>query len=496
MRERTITNPVFFIFAAALAFCLLLFFPAAEVRADEADVVEGTVFVEDVRVTGMTLSEVEQVIQDKFEEFASQQIIINVRDNPVAVTARDFGLNYTNTDLASYILKLQGRGNIWQRYKMERYVADNGGLVFVLDLQVNEENVRNIVTSQCSTLDIARVDMRIERDENGAFYPTEMVNGVYTDVDTTTANICHYLNEEWHGGQGMINAALIEDPASGDPEAVNRMDSILGSGVTQFVIDEKNQYRNTNIAVATAKLNGCVVYPGEEFSTITPMMPFTEEEGYVQAPAYEQGTVVDDIGGGICQVSTTLYRAVLEAELEVVERNQHSMIVGYVEPSMDATISEGEKDFRFINNTDSPIFIEGYIIDNQLYFNIYGHETRPEGRTIGFESEVLSTEPFKTEYKQDPTLPFGNFRYIDGHSAVDAVAYKLVYMNGELQSREPITSSNYLLGNAVCTIGTMGASDEAIAALNAAIPVAIETGSQDPVNIAIAEYGGDLKIVP
>ena len=496
MKERIIENKKLIIIAAAVLFCLALLPSGREVRADEMisspDVVEGVVFVEDVCVTGMTLEEVEQVIADKFFGFSESQIVINVRGNPVAVPASAFGLYYANTDLASYILKLQGRGNIWQRYKMERYVQDNGGLVFVLDLAVSEENVRNVILNQCSTLDIPRVDMRIERDEEGAFYATEKVNGIYTDVDTTTANLCHYMNEEWHGGAGLINAVLIEDPAAGDPDAVALMDSILGSGVTKFQVDEKNQYRNTNIAVATSKLNGSIVYPGEEFSTITPMMPFTEAEGYVRAPAYEQGEVVDDIGGGICQVSTTLYRAVLEAELEVVERNQHSMIVGYVDPSMDATISEGEKDFRFINNTDAPIFIEGYIVGDQLYFNIYGHETRPPERTIAFESEVTHFVPFENKFELDPDLDFGSIHYTDGHSEVDATAYKLVYVNGELESREPLTTSNYQRGDSVCYVGTKGASDEVVAALSQAVASA----DQETINNAILSAGGELKIVP
>lgn len=110
----------------------------------------------------------------------------------------------------------------------------------------------------------------------------------------------------------------------------------------------------------TSKLNGKVLYPGEEISVCDNMVPFTEENGYEPAASYANGAVVESFGGGICQVSTTLYQAVLQAELEVTERHNHSMIVKYVEPSMDAAIAEGAKDFRFVNNTEAPIYIEGY----------------------------------------------------------------------------------------------------------------------------------------
>ena len=90
-----------------------------------------------------------------------------------------------------------------------------------------------------------------------------------------------------------------------------------------------------------SKLNGHIIYPGETFSVTAAVIPFTAENGYMLAPSYESGSVVDSYGGGICQVSTTLYNAVLDAELEVVERHNHSMTVSYVEASKDAAIAEG-----------------------------------------------------------------------------------------------------------------------------------------------------------
>ena len=98
-------------------------------------------------------------------------------------------------------------------------------------------------------------------------------------------------------------------------------------------------------------IDGFVLYPGEEFSAYGAVSPFTKENGYFMAGSYVDGKVVDSLGGGICQVSTTLYNAVLLSELEVTERHNHSMIVSYVEPSADAAISESSgKDFKFVNN--------------------------------------------------------------------------------------------------------------------------------------------------
>ena len=135
--------------------------------------------------------------------------------------------------------------------------------------------------------------------------------------------------------------------------------------------------------------------------------PFTAENGYAMAGSYLNGEVVDSMGGGICQVSTTLYNAVLRAELEVVERSPHSMTVHYVELSEDAAIAGTYKDIKITNNYSTPIYIEGTTAGKTLTFTIYGKETRPSNRTLAFESETLSTTPSPTQEIQDPSLPAG-----------------------------------------------------------------------------------------
>lgn len=132
------------------------------------------------------------------------------------------------------------------------------------------------------------------------------------------------------------------------------------------------------------------MYPGDTFSTYNTVKPFSTENGYEMAGSYLNGKVVDSIGGGICQVSTTLYNAVLRAELEVTERHNHSMIVTYVDPSADAAIAESSgKDFVFVNNTDYPIYIDGHTADKKITFTIYGVETRAKNRAVDYESEVV-----------------------------------------------------------------------------------------------------------
>ena len=138
-------------------------------------------------------------------------------------------------------------------------------------------------------------------------------------------------------------------------------------------------------------ISGSLIFPGESFSVTAAVAPFTAENGYEPAPSYEENRVVDSYGGGICQVSTTLYNAVLKAELEVTARSNHTMVVNYVDLSKDAAIAEGVMDLAFVNTTDAPIYIVGYAYGGTLSFTIYGHETRPANRSIEFVSETTST---------------------------------------------------------------------------------------------------------
>ena len=139
----------------------------------------------------------------------------------------------------------------------------------------------------------------------------------------------------------MELAAEVTKP-QGSEEELSKVKDVLGTFSTNYASSASG--RKANIANGSKKINGSVIYPGEEFSVYQTVSPFNADNGYKLAGAYENGTTVDAYGGGICQVSTTLYNAVIRAELEVTERSGHSMIVGYVDPSADAAIAGEYKD--------------------------------------------------------------------------------------------------------------------------------------------------------
>ncbi len=200
------------------------------------------------------------------------------------------------------------------------------------------------------------------------------------------------------------------------------------------------------------------------------------------AGSYLNGEVVDSMGGGICQVSTTLYNAVLRAELEVTERSPHSMTVSYVPESGDAAIAGDYKDLKFKNNLEYPIYIEGYTTsDKKITFNIYGKETRDQNREISFESVRVSEIPPATNLSEDPGQPLGYKAVSNGKIGIVAELYKVVKVNGTETERIKINKSSYKGKNRTVVYGTAG---DPVLSENLRAAIALQDEALADANIA------------
>lgn len=219
--------------------------------------------------------------------------------------------------------------------------------------------------------------------------------------------------------------------------------------------DAGNVGRTTNLRIATEKLNGYVLQPGETFSYNKALGKRTVENGYKEAAIYANGGVVNGIGGGICQISTTLYNAVLEANLEIVERHNHSFVTSYSDPGIDATVVYGALDFKFKNTRKYPIKIESYIKGGVATVNIYGLKEEPE-YTVKITSTVVANIPCPVERIEDPTLPEGTEVVVaKGTNGCKSVTYKYVYTkSGQLVSKTQLSADTYGTIKRTVKVGT------------------------------------------
>lgn len=454
-----------------------------QVQAADPESAREGVYIEDIDVSGMNREEITQALQTKLGELQQDTVQLLVQDTTVSVSAGELGLNWSNPEVVEEALELGQKGNVLERFRTERELEERGTFVLEMDLAADPAAVRSVIEGKCVSLAKGAVNQYLVHEEDGSFSVAGGEDGFSVKTEEAVDQLAEYMDHQWHGGQGVFRVPTELQKARGDASQLEQVRDVLGSGSTEYQMN--NEGRNTNVAVGTAKVSGVTLYPGEEFSVLDAMMPFSAENGYEPAPSYESGAVVDTFGGGICQVSTTLYLAVLEAELEVTERYSHSMQVHYVDPSMDAAIAEYAKDFKFVNNTDAPIYIEGAAGGGTISFVIYGRETRDPARSVTYESEVVSVEPITDVLQEDSSLPFGEMSVeYSAYEGLTARLWKIVTVNGVEESREEVNSSSYRMIPNIYSIGTAGGSSEAVSELQSAIA----GGSMEEVQAVIARY--------
>ncbi len=436
--------------------------------------IEQGVFIGDIDVSGMTTLEAEEAVNSYIDSLRQKEITWNaMNNNSITVTAGDLGIKWKNSEAVDQAGELGKAGNIVQRYKALKDLQHENE-VFPLEITFDEAIIRSIINEQCLQYNVEAVDGTLSR-EDGKFTYIAGQTGVEIDVEASVKKIYEFLSGEWDKEDTIIDLVAETTQPRGTQEELAAVKDLLGSFTTSFSTSGYN--RSGNVRNGASKINGTLLYPGDAFSTYEAVSPFTEENGYYEAGSYMNGLVIDSLGGGICQVSTTLYNAVLLAELEVTERFNHSMIVTYVDPSADAAISGTAKDFKFVNNLTYPVYIEGYTTeDKKITFNIYGCETRPENRDVKYESIVISqTVPEGEKVVADSAQPAGYIDVQSAHIGYVAELWKVVTVDGEEESREQINQSRYTPTPRTAAVGTATANPAAAQAINAAIA----TGSID-----------------
>ncbi|MDR3687862.1 MAG: VanW family protein [Fimbriimonas sp.] len=249
---------------------------------------------------------------------------------------------------------------------------------------------------------------------------------------------------------GVLQLPLLQGPKRVPDEKLAEITDVVFSFSTRF---PKRQYsRNSNIKLASSKLNGVIVLPGEKISFNGVVGMRTIERGFKLAGVYKHGRHDTGIGGGICQVSTTLYNACLFSDLKILRRSNHSMPVAYVPIGRDATVDYGNLDLVVQNDKPYAIAISSYFEPGLLTFRVLGKKDP----SISVKLEQVGAKSWDTgvQIVQDPKLPAGSKEVVEkgsrGHSVT---TYRLVYKNGVLQDRQLLNHSYYEGGEKIVAVG-------------------------------------------
>lgn len=471
---------VSFAVPAALVAAALVVMP---VQARE-EKIESGIYVEEIELSGMTKSQARQEIEDYVAGFGDAQITLHVNDvGEIATTAAQLGLKWGNDKILEEAANFGRDGDILSCYKELRDL-EYKNKVYRVSFDFDKAKIRSLIEENAGQYNQEAVNATLQKTEEG-FTVTEGQTGRVIDTEASVDSVYERLTGDWNGTACDIDLTVKVDEPQGTAEDLAKVRDVLGTFTTSY--STSGGARSANVANGCRLLNGITMYPGDEISALESITPFSEDNGYYMAASYLNGQVVDSLGGGICQVSTTLYNAVLLAELEVVERYNHSMIVTYVDPSADAAIAESSgKDFKFRNNLDYPVYIEGYTTpDKQITFTIYGVETRDSSREVIYESEVIEKIVPDTEVIYvDESMPVGFCSVQSAHIGYKANLWKIVKENGVEVSREQVNSSSYMKAPRSATVGVATADPGAYNA----IMEAVATNSVDQVKAVAGAY--------
>ena len=418
----------------------------------ENETIYAGVYLDGVYVGGLTKNEAMEEYDKYIDGIEDLGITFTTSSGAYSTKLEDIGISVSVEDAVEKAFNYGRQGNILFRYK-EIKALEEENVVLVPEKKFDESTLKDKLENETSDMVTEAKNASVSR-ENGEFivYPGE--KGTSIKIDETIEEVKNIFAEEWTQKDIKLEAVVEEKEPQYTEDDFYMIDSVMGQAETAY--NAGNTNRSKNLSTGASKVSGTVLMPGEQFSMVDTVTPFTEENGYANAGQYVNNEGVDGLGGGICQVSTTLYNAVLKAELQVDERHPHTLTVSYVDKSKDAAIAEGLFDFKFTNDTEYPIYIEGYAGGGSISFAVYGHDTRPDNRTIEFESKVIETyEPGDPEEIKDNTLEEGKtVTEQEAHTGYYAELWKHIYIDGVLTDSVRVNQSQYETTRAKIRVGT------------------------------------------
>lgn len=313
-----------------------------------------------------------------------------------------------------------------------------------------------VVNKEPEAIDIEKVHDEICKEPQDAYF-TKNPFAVYPEVKGISFDLekaKEMLKED--KDEYVIKLTITNPKVTLDKIGPEAFPDKLATFSTRYDVSDKD--RTTNLELACNKINGTVVLSGDTFSYNKVVGARTAGAGYKNAKIYEAGKVVDGIGGGICQISSTLYNAVLNANLEIVERKNHQFVTSYVEPGMDATVVYGLTDFKFKNTRQYPVRVVATAKNGIATVTIYGIKEDKE-YTFKFDVKRVATIPSTTEYIDDSTLPAGTEKVEQkGTNGLKTETYMTKLLNGKAISTTLVSKDTYNAMTKIIRRGTAPAT--------------------------------------
>ena len=469
--------------------------------------------IEGINVSGLSREEAKAKIETVYNAKKEEDIILKYNDFETTISQDILETNYDLDKAVNEAISLGKDGNIiTNNYNI--LFALLGKKNIKVDMSINEEQIKdeieNIQTNIPGT--IIEPDYYVENDkliitpgqEGIKISVDNLINRIKNTLKTASSNQQYIeipMDNVWPDKidiekihdeiyKEVQDAYLTENPITIHPEVegvdfdIEEAKKILENDSEQYEIplkitkpnvtmeqigaeafpnkisfystryDGGDVNRSTNLELACEKINDVIVLPGETFSYNKTLGERSKAAGYKTAKVYENGEVVDGIGGGICQISSTLYNAVLKANLEIVERRNHQFITSYVEEGRDATVAYGVTDFKFKNSRKYAIKIKASASNGVATIEIFGIKEEVEYQ-ISFDTKTISTIPYTVKYIDDNTLKTGTEVVKQkGANGIVTETYLIKSLNGQVVSNTLLSKDTYSAMQRIVLRGT------------------------------------------
>lgn len=403
------------------------------------DTIYSGISIDGIDMGGKTREEAVDLLESKIQNsHEKKEIVLYYGDQNWVIPYKQWGFATDYRSVVDRAYQIGRTGTLWQRYNLIKDLEKNNR-EFTLNFEYDGSKINEVIAEIKNHFSNEPKNAIIQRI-NGKFVIQEEAVGLEVDEPKSKEAIKSMLDSQ---KSGKVEIQVIENKPEITTETLGKIKDKLGGYTTKY--NANGNGRDKNLQVAASKLNGTVILPNRILSVNETIGPTTKENGYYQAPVIVSGKLVPGYGGGVCQIATTTYNAALLSELEVVERSNHSLPVGYIDLSRDATVAGTTIDLKFKNNTEYPIYVESMADKGDLTVNVYGYETRNAARTIDFEPVVIEKiPPPPGKMIEDPSLPKGTrVTNQSGKYGYKAKLYKLIYENGELVNKEAVNYSYY-----------------------------------------------------
>lgn len=396
----------------------------------------------------MTLAEAMNELKNAFDNNLNQAYMtLKHGEKTWQLNYKDIDYSYDYDRALAEAYSLTRQGSLFNRYIDSILIRMNKKDI-TIGFSYDKEKVAQFIKNISKEIDSEPIDATI-RLVSGKFQITDEKLGSRLDQEKAVNMISEAIDSK--------SIANVELPVEVIDAEITRADlsnitDKLGEYSTSF--NASNESRSYNIKLATKSVTDVLVRPGETFSLNKTIGPRLAKYGYRTAKVIINNEYVDGIGGGICQVSSTLYNAALLANLKIVERKNHSLPSSYIAMGRDATISGDYIDFKFMNNTPYPLYIYGEVKSNQVRFSIYG-KNENKGRQIKIKTEILKKIEPKIKIIEDSSLPVGT-KIVEKKAIPGYVvrSYRVIVENGKEVLVEPLYTDTYRASDGVTRVGT------------------------------------------